>query len=363
MKTLVITPTYNEKDNIEKFIQAVLTCSSTDILIVDDNSPDKTSEIVKNMMLKSKRVHLLFRQNKEGLGKAYMAGFNWAIKHEYDFVVSMDADFSHRPEDLVKLLAASSKYDIVIGSRYIPGGKIIGWDLKRQLNSRLANMAARLMLGLKNKDITAGFKRYSLDFLKSIDFKQFISQGYSFQVEMVYWGKQHGFSLTEVPITFIDRTAGESKISGELVKSAKVVWRLAMKRNGFRQMVKFLIIGFGGALIDWIIFYILKIPLIQYGQTGKQLAKLASFTFSATFNYIFNRHWTFRSKDKEIAKQAGRFYVVAVFGLVLNNLIFYFITSPKFLHWRDVFGLIIATALVSLWNFFIHRSFTFKTKK
>lgn len=361
MKTLIITPTYNEKENIEKFIPAVLSCAQADILIVDDNSPDGTANIVRKIIKNNPRVHLLFRKNKEGLGKAYMAGFAWAIEHNYDYVVSMDADFSHRPEDLPKLINQPSNVDIVVGSRYIPGGKIIGWNINRQLNSRIANIVTRVLLGFKAKDVTAGFKRYRVDLLKKIDFASFYSLGYSFQVEMLNWAKQNGLTISEVPITFVDRTAGESKISGELKKSAQAVWQLFLRRKGVRQLIKFLIIGFIGALVDWLIFYLFKIPLGQYGQSGKQLAKLGSFVFSATINYILNRKWTFRSSDRKIAQQAGKFFTIATFGLVLNNIIFYIITSPKLLHQRDIVGLVLATLLVALWNFSLHKKWTFNT--
>jgi dolichol-phosphate mannosyltransferase len=360
VKNLIIIPTYNEKDNIRKIIKSILSISDADILIVDDNSPDKTAEIVKEITKVSKRVNLLFRQTKNGLGKAYMAGFSWAIEHNYDFVVSMDADFSHRPEDLGKLLMADSKYDVVIGSRYVPGGKIIGWNLKRQLNSRLANIITRFMLSLKNKDVTSGYKRYSRKFIKAIDFGSFYSFGYSFQVEMIYWASQNNFSIKEVPITFVDRRAGESKISGELKKSAKVIWQIFIHRRAVKQLIKFLLIGVLNTLVDWLIFYILRLPLSNYGQWGKQLAKAGSFIVSGSSSYILNRRWTFRSTDAAIFRQAGRFFAVAIFGLILNNLIFYIITAPHFFHQKDIVGIIFATALVTFWNFFVHRKWTFK---
>lgn len=363
MKILVVIPTYNEKENIAKLLPAIndLKRPEIEVLIVDDSSPDGTINVVNGLIKKlSLPIHTLVRKNKEGLGKAYLAGFTWGLDHNYDFICSMDADFSHRPQDLLKLIDAPKDIDVVIGSRYIPGGKIVGWDWKRYVNSKGANIVTRAALGLPNKDVTAGFKRYSRKFLKTLNFNSIISKGYSFQVEMVFKAHQKGFTIFEVPITFVDRTVGESKISGELKKSAAIVWQLFVKREGVRQMIKFGIVGFGNALLDWLVFYILKIPLGQYGQLGKQLAKAGSFLVSGTSSYILNRRWTFRSTDKKVAKQAFKFFIIASIGLLLNNLIFYFVTSPKYLNWPDIPGLVIATGLVTLWNFFMNKYLTFK---
>jgi dolichol-phosphate mannosyltransferase len=273
----------------------------------------------------------------------------------------MDADFSHRPEDLPKLLDAPESVDVVIGSRYIPGGKILGWDIKRQINSRGAIFVARLLLGIKPKDATAGFKRYSRKFLKFITNHKLIASGYAFQVEMVLSAQQNGYHITEVPITFVDRTVGESKISGELMRSAKIVWRLFIQRQGIRQFVKFALVGLINTVIDWIIFFILKQPLSVHGQLGKQFAKAGSFIVSATSSYILNRRWTFRSDDKRVALQMIKFFIVASIGLVINNTIFYFMTAPRFLGLHDIWGLAFGTGLVMIWNFVFNKYWTFKS--
>lgn len=363
MKTLVIIPTYNEKDNISRLLQAIrkLKVADLEILIVDDSSPDGTGEMVQNEAQKSgAEVHLLTRRQKEGLGAAYAAGFQWSLGHHFDYVVSMDADFSHRPDDLLKLLSADINADIVIGSRYVPAGAIVGWDLKRQLNSRLANMLTRLMLGLAPKDVTAGFKRYSRRFLESLDYSNIIASGYAFQVEMIFQAVRRGFTVIEVPIVFVDRRAGRSKISGELKRSMSIVWRLFLRREGIRQFGKFMLVGAFCAVIDWAVFAVFHLPLKSRGQTGKQMAKAGSFVVSSAVNYFLNRTWTFRSTEKKMLSQALRFYLVASLGLILNNVIFYVITSPKLLGLHDFLGLFIATAIVALWNYYANRRWTFK---
>ncbi len=235
MKYLVIIPTYNERKNIQEIIPQVLAISNKnnnilDILVVDDNSPDKTYEVIYEFSKKDKRVNLLHRMKKEGLGKAYEAGFKWALEKKYDYIVSMDADLSHQPKYLQNMLDGDKQIDLLIGSRYIKGGGVVGWDWKRQLNSRGANLATRLMLGIKSHDVTSGFKRFSQQLLDEIINYGIKSSGYALLVEMVYFAEMRKYKVAEFPIIFVDRRAGESKISGELKKSAKIVLKLALER-------------------------------------------------------------------------------------------------------------------------------------
>lgn len=235
MKYLVIIPTYNERKNIGEIIPQILDISdknnqNIDILVVDDNSPDKTYDVVKEFSKKDRRVNLLYRTKKEGLGKAYQAGFKWALDKKYDFIISMDADLSHQPKYLQDMIDGSREIDLLIGSRYIKGGGVEGWDWKRQFNSRGANLATRIILGIKTHDVTSGFKRYSRKLLTEIVDYGIKSSGYALMVETVYFAKRRKYKIVEFPIIFIDRRAGESKISGELIKSAKVVFRLALER-------------------------------------------------------------------------------------------------------------------------------------
>lgn len=358
---LVVVPTYNERENLQPLLGALLLLDEpVEILVVDDNSPDGTGQMADELARANPRVHVLHRAKKRGLGAAYAAGFAWALDRSYGYIVSMDADLSHDPTELPTLLAARNEQTVVIGSRYIRGGRIVGWDWRRYLNSWGANIATRLLIGLPVRDATAGYKCYPRSFLASLDLKQLLANGYAFQVEMLMRAQQAGFKLREVPITFVDRRVGESKISGELGRSARVVLRLASRRTGVRQLAKFAVVGACTTVLDWSAYFLLKLPLGRFGQHGKQLAKAGSFVVSAYANYRLNRAWTFRSTDRRVAAEAVRFLIVALIGLVCNNAIFFILTNPAGLHLPDLAGLFFATATVSMWNFLANKYWTFK---
>lgn len=358
-RVVVIVPTYNEKDNLPKLLDALLglRVDGLEVLVVDDNSPDGTGAIADSYAKKHPAVHVLHRTEKAGLGAAYAAGFRWALKEHYDYVVSMDADFSHNPEDVPRLLAEKETAAIVVGSRYIPGGSIVGWDWRRYANSYGANIATKLLLGLPVRDATAGFKVYTADFLRSIDLDALIASGYAFQVEMLSLAHQQGLPIAEIPITFVDRRVGESKISGELSRSAKVVLKLATKREGLRQFIKFALVGLMNVGVDWSIFFLLDhfTPLPKVG------SKFLSFVFGATNSYIFNRRWTFRSTDPEIGRQFVKFFLVASIGSLLNTGIYWFVALK--LGYADIVGLALATGAVMFWNFFANKYWTFRVKE
>jgi len=230
-RALIIFPTYNERENIEKIIHAVLPLDPRiHVLVVDDNSPDGTGDIVDRLATQESKVHVLHRQKKEGLGQAYIAGFRWALEREYDFIFEMDADFSHGPEYIKVFLTEIQDQDLVIGSRYINGVNVINWPMSRLLLSYFANVYTRWVTGLPLRDATGGFKCFRRKVLESIDLDRIGSSGYSFQIEvsMRVWKK--GFRIKEIPIIFYDRTAGESKMSKKIVREAIwMVWLLRMK--------------------------------------------------------------------------------------------------------------------------------------
>lgn len=362
-KFLVVIPTFNEKENIEKIIGQVLKQSPMiDILVVDDNSPDRTAFLVSGLVKENSRINLLLRKRKLGLGTAYRDGFKWGLKRKYNYFVSMDADFSHPPRSLPKMikLALENPQKIVLGSRYIAGGKIKGWNTYRYLNSYLANFFTRLMLRLTPHDATAGFKCYPASFLKSIDFRKLTASGYAFQVEMLFWARKKGFDVLEFPIVFADRRAGESKISGELRKSAKIVFRLFITQAWVRQFIKFCLVGITCAVLDWLVYFIIKYLTHWDTQSLKQIIKALSFIVSASASFTLNRRWTFRSQEKNISLEAFKFFLVATGGLGLNNLFFFWVTG--LLKWSDLAGLIIATSLVLIWNFSINKLWVFREK-
>lgn len=217
MKILIIIPTYNERDNIERLLNILLNHEARpDILVIDDNSPDGTHEIVKRMItgLNKDRLFLIKREAKLGLGSAYKLGFKYALENHYDVIFEMDADFSHSPEYISNFLEKIKSYDCVLGSRYIPGGKIIGWNFLRYFISFGGNLLSRFILKSKIKDMTSGFRCYKREVLEAIDYNSIISEGYFFQVEILYRILLHGFEITEIPIIFVDREKGKSKMSG-----------------------------------------------------------------------------------------------------------------------------------------------------
>ncbi|MBT6745137.1 MAG: polyprenol monophosphomannose synthase [Flavobacteriales bacterium] len=221
--SLVIIPTFNEKENIEKMIHKVFSLSKKfHLLIIDDGSPDGTGEIIKKLQTHyTDTLFLVERSGKLGLGTAYIKGFKWALEKKYAFIYEMDADFSHDPEDLERLYnACIAGADLAIGSRYVSGGKVKNWPMSRILMSYFASVYVNMILWMGIKDTTAGFKCYKRKVLESIDLSKIRFMGYAFQVEMKYTAHLHGFKLVEVPITFVDRVLGTSKMSAKIFKEA-----------------------------------------------------------------------------------------------------------------------------------------------
>jgi dolichol-phosphate mannosyltransferase len=229
--SLIIIPTFNEADNVSKIIPEVLAQDEGfHVLIVDDNSPDGTAMLIKEMQKTNQRIHLIERASKLGLGTAYVAGFKYALSQGFDFVFEMDADFSHDPTMLVKLLEKAEEFDLVIGSRYVSGVNVVNWPLRRLILSYSANLYTRIITGLPVKDATAGFKCYRRAVLESFDLDSIKSNGYSFQIETNYIAWKHGFRLSEVPIVFTDRREGVSKMSKHIVyEAAWMVWKLKFR--------------------------------------------------------------------------------------------------------------------------------------
>ncbi len=232
MKALLIIPTYNEIENIERIIAIVLTKSpDLQILVMDDNSPDGTAKAVQSMMENEPRIHLIQRPGKMGLGSAYVAGFKYALQNDYDYILEMDADFSHNPDDLPRLLAAAQKKDLVIGSRYSEGVNIVNWPFRRLLISYFASKYVRVITGMPIKDPTGGFKCFNRRVLEAIDLDSILSDGYAFQIEMNFRAWVKGFRIQEIPIVFTERINGVSKMSRHIVyEAAWMVWRLQIMK-------------------------------------------------------------------------------------------------------------------------------------
>jgi len=229
-KALVIIPTYNEKDNVRSIVEQVLEQNAVlEVLVVDDNSPDGTGELVDGLCAENPRVHVIHREGKLGLGTAYVAGFKWAIDAGYDYIFEMDADFSHDPRELNNFLAAIRENDLVIGSRYIQGVNVINWPLSRLLLSYGASLYTRMITGMPIKDPTGGFKCFRRQVLETLDLDRIRSGGYSFQIEVNFKVWKKGFRIREIPIIFTDRMEGSSKMSRKIVKEAIfMVWKLKL---------------------------------------------------------------------------------------------------------------------------------------
>ncbi len=229
---LIVVPTYNEVVNLLRLLDAIHEVApGAHVLVVDDGSPDGTGDLADGRASADPRVHALHRQGKQGLGTAYVAGFRWALERDYERILEMDADFSHQPKYLPDLLATAERYDMAVGSRYVPGGGTEGWPLRRRLLSRGGNLYSRLVLGLRYKDMTGGFRCFRASALRAIDLGGIEAVGYGFQVELLYRIHSAGLSIGETPIIFPDRTKGDSKMSGAIVQEALLgVWRLRLGR-------------------------------------------------------------------------------------------------------------------------------------
>ena len=232
MKTLIISPTYNEKDNISTIIHEVFVRDHNyHMLIIDDNSPDGTADIVRELKKTYSNLHLVVRDKKNGLGKAYIFGFKWALKRDFEAIVQMDADMSHHPKEIDKMKKLLKNYDLTIGSRYIDGVSVVKWPIRRLILSYGANLYSRIITGMPLRDATGGFKVWKRKVLESIDLDNVKSSGYSFQIEMNFRAWIKGFKLVEHPIIFIDRTIGQSKMSRKIMFEAIwMVWRLRIWR-------------------------------------------------------------------------------------------------------------------------------------
>jgi len=229
MKALVVMPTYNEKDNLPRIVPEVLAQDERlSVLVVDDNSPDGTGQMADQMAGENPRIHVLHRPGKQGLGKAYLAGFEWALARDYDRILEMDADFSHNPRYLAPILAASEETDLVLGSRYISGVNVINWPMSRLLLSYFANVYARVLTGMAVRDLTGGFKCFRRQVLASQDLQAIHSNGYAFQIEMSFRAFRRGFTIKEIPIVFVDREHGQSKMSKAIVREA--IWMVPKLR-------------------------------------------------------------------------------------------------------------------------------------
>ncbi|MFH8252676.1 glycosyltransferase [Microbacterium sp. B2969] len=317
--TLVVIPTYNELDNLPDIIARVhAAVPDAEVLVVDDASPDGTGDLADRLAAADPRINVLHRADKEGLGAAYRAGFAWGLARDYDRLVEMDADGSHDPAHLPALLAALAHADVALGSRWVEGGRTEGWPLSRRLLSRGGSAYARFMLGLSERDVTGGYRAYRAGALRAIDPGRIDSQGYSFQIEMLWRASTTGQRVVEVPITFVERVHGASKMSSRIVIEAMArVTTWGLQRPLVHQILAFLVVGGVGFVVDVATFNLLRLTVLSpdHVHGGALIAKAVSTTLAIAANWIGNRYWTFRDRRRtDVAREGIEFLLASALG-------------------------------------------------
>lgn len=372
MKITVIIPTYNEKENISKLIP-ILQEKFKDIkeemgiLVVDDSSPDGTGDVVKDLQTKYKNVDLIIG-TKTGLGAAYIRGMTYAIeKLGSDAIMEMDADFSHKPEDVALLVEQlGNGYDFVIGSRYVPGGSIpSNWSFIRRMNSKWGNIFARYVAGLVQvHDCTAGFRAIKTDILKKINLKHLRVKGYSFQMNLLRAAVDHGAKVKEVPVDFIDRTIGESKLElSDQIEFIFAAWIIRFEKSA--TFLRFAVVGASGVFVNLGILYLLR-NYVFIGSTDleKYLSSGIAIELSIISNFIFNNFWTFarRQNDSSIGLKGLKFNLVSFISLTVSISTFYFLT--KYLGFdtknKELIAQSIGIIPATLVNYFLNSYWTWK---
>ena len=325
MKLLVCVPTYNEAENIEPFLNAVFenAPSGAHILVIDDNSPDGTAAIVEKLMERyQERLHILKRAGKAGLASAYLAGFDWGIAKGFDIFLEMDADFSHDPKYISAMLAEIETHDVVIGSRNIKGGSVEGWGATRHFISKGGSLYAQAILGCPIKDLTGGFNMWTKSAFTKINLSSILSKGYSFQIEMKYRAWRQGCHVKEIPIIFVDRKLGKSKMSKKIFLEGLInVWKIrlikfdAKNKNTFKEFIKFGITGGLGTVTNLLIFFlcadVFNLPPVP--------VSVGCFIVSGTQNYLINHRWSFARNMDGTKPSVRRWLLCASFaGLAVN---------------------------------------------
>jgi dolichol-phosphate mannosyltransferase len=362
-RCVVVVPTYNEADNIGRLLAEVRGAAPmTDVLVVDDNSPDGTADLVRAHAEFGVRVWLLERPGKAGLGAAYRAGFAWAMERGYDRIAQMDADLSHPPDRLPALLAALVSADVAVGSRYVDGGGVRNWPWRRRLLSWGGNRYVRAVLGTGVRDNTAGFKAFRRSALETIGVLGSESSGYSFQIENTWRAAQAGLRIEEVPITFTDRTDGQSKMSGSIAFEALsrvLVWR-------FAEVFMFLAVGGVGYVVDVIAFNVFR-SVEPFKALDPAYARTLAVVLAILVNYIGNRAWTWRDVASEDRKRELSLFVLFSligFGFSLVTLVI----SHDVLGYTsrladNISANVIGLALGAVFRFWTYKRFVFRGEK
>lgn len=350
---LVLIPTYNERENISALLDAVCALPDVHVLVIDDASPDGTADDVRAHRFFEERIFLLARKDKDGLGAAYRAGFAWAHARDYMTIAQMDADFSHDPRDLPRLFEAIQQgADVAIGSRKVSGGRIEGWNAWRTFCSAGAMTASRFFLGLKTRDVTAGFRVWRADFLERICVRDLRSNGYAFQEEMILEAERAGGRVQEVPVLFRDRERGLSKLGTKDIREFFVTLaRLTIKRR--KRFLLYASIGFLGAMIDLGGFLFLHHRM----HLSVLSANILATSGAVVHNFLWHHFVTFRAHGKTPHIAFALFLAVSIAGIAINSFV---LLLGIALGMIPAFAKIIAIMVVTLWNYLLNSRVTFR---
>ena len=360
-RCIVVVPTYNEAGNIERLLDEVrIAAPDVDVLVVDDNSPDGTAAIVAGRLDFDERVWLLERPGKAGLGAAYRAGFAWATEQGYDRIAQMDADLSHPPERLPALFEALDEADVAVGSRYVAGGGVQNWAWQRRLLSWAGNVYVRTVLGTGVRDNTAGYKAFRRPALEDIGALDSESNGYSFQIENTWRASQAGLRVEEVPITFTDRTEGQSKMSGRI--AAEALSRVLLWR--FSELLMFLAVGGFGYVVDVVAFNVFG-SVEPFRALDPAYARTAAVVLAILVNYIGNRAWTWRDvpsgdRRRELSLFFGFSFIGFGFSLatlVISHDVLGFTSRLS----DNISANVIGLALGAILRFWTYKKYVFRT--
>lgn len=349
---LVLVPTYNERKNISKLLDALCVIPNIHVLVIDDRSPDGTADDVRAHVHFARRVFLLDREKKEGLGAAYRAGFAWGLAGDYETLTQMDADFSHHPSDLVRLLdEVNNGADVAIGSRKIAGGSIEGWNVWRTFCSAGAMSASRLCLGLKTKDVTAGFRTWRKSFVEKLPVLTLKSDGYAFQEEMIFAAEQQQGKISEIPVIFRDRVHGSSKLGmGDIQEFFYTLVRLTIVRR--KRFITYAMIGALGACVDLGLFVFLHglgLSLL--------IANIIATSCAVMHNFTWHHFVTFKEHDQNPHVAFVKFITISLLGIGWNSIVVLLGVS---LGLFPVIAKIIAIGCVTIWNYVMNTRVTFR---
>ena len=368
---LICIPTYNEAENIEPFINSVfeylppLTHHKSCVLVIDDNSPDGTASIVEHLIEKYQdRLHILKRPGKQGLGKAYMAAFDWGLSHDYDVFLEIDADFSHNPKYILEMIREIQNNDVVICSRNIKGGSVEGWSFFRNFISKGGSLYSRIVLRCPIKDLTGGFNMWTKKALTKISLDRIMSEGYSFQIEMKYRAWRAGCSIKEIPILFTDRTRGTSKMSKKILFEALIkIWKIKQSVNDtvIDQFIKFGMTGGLGTITNLFLFFVF---VDKIGMPEVPIS-IGCFIIAGTQNFIINHKWTFLNstgQTKLSIKKWLSFLSASIIGLLVNIIVMRFLIFNFDLPFKFI-AQACGIAAGMLFNFAFSKLFIFRSKK